>query len=209
MLKTDGEHPVWLVHRPGEEPRTLKAWSVTPVRLVKLLGGGAQPQRQIAGAGRLERAGIRTPAMCGGWRFARRGRRVIELEHVYIEGRTALDLARDETLDPAGVRSVSAAIGDVAAAVLAAGLVSKDFTLANLIVSETGDVWIIDTVAIGVGRRVRSMVRTLEALSVQVPVMESRLTPAAWFPALRRAMRAIPARRRRAVVRLLRARRQR
>ena len=209
MLKTAGEHPVWLVHRPGEEPRTLKAWSVTPVRLLKLLVGGAQSQRQIAGAVRLHRAGIRTPAMCGGWRFARRGRMVIELEHVYVEGRSALELARDDALGPAGVRRVSAAIGDVVAAMVNAGLVNRDFKLANLIIDETGDVWLIDTVAIRAGRGSRPVARMLESLGVQVPVMESRLSPAAWFPALRRAMRAIPARRRRAVARLLRARRQR
>ncbi len=208
-LKEAGEHPVWLVHRPGEEPRTLKAWSVTPVRLIKLLLGAAQPQRQIAGAGRLDRAGIRTPAMCGGWRFARRRRAVIELEHVYVEGRSALELARDETLGPTEVRRVSAAVGDIVAAMVTAGMASRDFKLANLIVGETGDVWLIDTVAIRADRSSRSVARMLEALGVQVPVMESRLTPAAWFPALRRAMRAIPARRRRAIARLLRAHRRR
>lgn len=208
-LKTTGEHPVWLVHRPGEQPRTLKAWSVTPLRLLTLVLGAAQPQRQIAGAGRLHRAGIRTPVMDGGWRFARRDRAVIELEHVYVEGRSALDMARDDTLAPADVRRVSGAIGDVAAAMVTAGLVNRDFKLANLIVSETGDVWLIDTVAIRADRSSRSVARMLERLAVQLPVMESRLSPAAWFPALRRAMRAIPARRRREVVRWLRAHRQR
>ncbi len=208
-LKAAGEHPVWLVHRPGEEPRTLKAWSLTPVRLLQLFLGFAQPQRQIASAGRLDRAGIRTPAMCGRWRFARRGRPVIELEHVYVEGRSALELARDETLGPGEVRRVSEAVGDVVAAMVTAGLVSRDFKLANLIVSETGDVWLIDTVAIRAGRSSRAVARTLERLGVQVPVMGSRLSPAAWFPALRRAMGAIPAHRRRAVARSLRAHRRR
>lgn len=209
QLKELGEHPVWLVHRPGEEPRTLKTWSATPVRLLQLAMRIARPQRQIAGARRLARAGVRTPAICGSWRFARRDGRVIELDHVYVEGRSALELARDESTTRQEVRHISEAAGDIVAAMIAAGLTNKDLKLNNIIVAADGVIWNIDTDGVRRDRnRVRAAARMLERLGVQLSVMGSRVGPEAWLPAMRRALRPFPRPQRREVVRLLKAHRR-
>jgi hypothetical protein len=63
-LKDAGRQSVWLIQRPGEQPRTLKSWPLTPLLLVKLALGIAQPQRQLRGARRVARAGIQTPEVC-------------------------------------------------------------------------------------------------------------------------------------------------
>ena len=200
---------MWLVPRPGEEPRTLKTWSVTPIRLVQLGGGFARPQRQIAGARRLRRAGVRTPAICGSWRYARRDGLVIELDHVYVEGRSALELAKDPDTPREDIRRISRGLGDIVAAMVAADLLNKDFKLNNVIVAADGVIWIIDTDGV---RRVRSRVvgatRMLERLGVQLPIMGDRVSPAAWLPAIRRGLRPLTRQQRREVVRLLRAHRR-
>jgi len=209
QLKEHGEHPVWLVHRPGEEPRTLKTWSLTPIRLVQLGGGFARPQRQIAGARRLGRAGVRTPAICGSWRYARRDGLVVELDHVYVEGRSAWELAKDPHTPRQDIRRISRGLGDVVAAMVAADLLNKDFKLNNVIVAADGVIWIIDTDGV---RRIRSRVqgaaRMLERLGVQLPIMGDRVCPAAWMPAMRRALRPLSRQQRQEVVQLLRAHRQ-
>ncbi len=200
---------MWLVHRPGQEPRTLKTWSVTPVRLFQLAFGFARPQRQIAGARRLGQAGVRTPAICGSWRFARRDGWVVELDHVYVEGRTALALAKDPHTPGQDIRRISRRVGDMVAALLTADLLNRDFKLNNVIVADDGGVWLIDTDGV---RRIRSRVagaaRMLERLGLQVVVMGTRLGPAAWLPAMRRALRPLSRQQRREVARLLRAHRQ-
>jgi len=210
QLKEHGEHPVWLVHRPGEEPRTLKTWSVTPIRLIQLGGGFARPQRQIAGARRLRRAGVPTPVICGSWRYARRDGLVIELDHVYVEGRSALELAKDPETPREDIRRISRGLGDIVAAMVAADLLNKDLKLNNVIVAADGVIWIIDTDGV---RRVRSRVegatRMLERLGVQLPIMGDRVCPAAWLPAIRRGLRSLTRQQRREVVRLLRAHRRR
>jgi len=209
QLKENGEHPVWLVHRPGEEPRTLKTWSVTPVRLLQLAFGFARPQRQIAGARRLGQAGVRTPEICGTWRFARRDGWVIELDHVYVEGRSAWELADDPHVAQDDIRRISRSVGDVAAALVTADLLNRDFKLNNIIVAADGVVWLIDTDGV---RRIRSRVdgaaRILERLGLQLAIMGSRLCPAVWLPALRRTLRPLSRQQRREVARLLRAHRR-
>ncbi len=200
---------MWLVHRPGEEPRTHKTWSVTPIRLVQLGGGFARPQRQIAGAKRLRRAGVRTPAICGSWRYARRDGWVVELEHVYVEGRSAWELAKDPDTPREDIRRISHGLGDVVAALVTADVLNKDLKLNNVIVDADGVIWLIDTDGV---RRIRSRVegaaRMLERLSLQLPLMGDRLCPAAWLPAMRRALRPLSRQQRQEVAQLLRAHRQ-
>ncbi len=200
---------MWLVHRPGQEPRTLKTWSVTPVRLVQLALGFARPQRQIAGVRRLGRAGVRTPAICGGWRFARRDGWVIELDHVYVEGRTAMALAKDPHTPGQDIRRISHRIGDIVAALLTADLLNRDLKLNNVIVAADGEVWLIDTDGV---RRIRSRVdgaaRMLERLGLQLVFMATRPGPVVWLAAMRRALRTLSRQQRREVAQLLRAHRQ-
>ncbi len=204
---------MWLVHRPGETPRTLKTWSATPVMCLKLALGIAQPQRQIAGARRLERAGLRTPAIPDGWRFARRGRSIVEMELAFVDGRSALEAVRDRTLAGPYRRAASAAVGEVVAHMVDAGLFNRDMKLANLILADSGgqtEVWQIDTVGVRpTRRRVKETARMLERLGVQLPVRESRPDPAVWLPALRRALRGLDLENRREVVRRLKAHRRR
>jgi len=212
-LKESGEHPVWLVQRPGEAPRTLKTWSVTPAMCVKLALGIAQPQRQIAGARRLERAGLRTPAIPGGWRFARRERRVVEMELAFVEGLSALEAIGDRTLAGPYRRAASAAVGEVVAGMVEAGLFNRDMKLANLILADRGektDVWQIDTVGVRTTRRrVKETARMLERLGVQLSIMGPRPDPAVWVPAFRHALRGLDIEDRREVVRRLQAHRRR
>ena len=209
QLKEHGERPGLIVHRPGEEPRTLKTWSATPVRLVQLALGFARPQRQIAGARRLGRAGVRTPAICGSWRYARRDGLVIELDHVYVDGRTAWELAKDRDTTRQEIRRISRCVGDIVAALVTADLFNKDFKLNNVIVAADGVVWLIDTDGVRrIGSRVEGTARMLERLGVQLPVMGDRVCPAAWMPALRRALRPLSSQQRQEVLQLLRAHRQ-
>ncbi len=212
QLKESGEHPVWLVQRPGEAPRTLKTWSVTPTMCLKLVLGIAQPQRQIAGARRLERAGLRTPAIPAGWRFARRGRPVVEMELAFVEGLSALEAIRDRTLDGPYRRAASAAVGEVVAEMIEAGIFNRDMKLANLILCDGGqatEVWQIDTVGVrSTRRRVKETARMLERLGVQLALIGSRLDSAVWVPAVRHALRGLDLDDRREVVRRLKAHRR-
>ena len=204
---------MWLVQRPGEAPRTLKIWSVTPGMCLKLALGIAQPQRQIAGARRLERAGLRTPAIPDGWRFARRGRPIVEMELAFVQGPSALEAIRDRTLAGPYRRAASAAVGEVVADMVKAGIFNRDMKLANLILAASGEqteVWQIDTVGVRpTRRRVKETARMLERLGVQLPVMGSRPDPAVWVPALRHALRGLDLENRREVVRRLKAHRRR
>ncbi len=209
-LKTYRGQSVWLVHRPGEEPRTIKCWALTPWLLFKLLLGIGQPQRQVGGAQRLRRAGLSTPPIVGGWRMRWRGRPVIEVELVWVEGRAALDMARDEALGQTDLEPLSRSIGRIVAGMSSAGLFNRDLKLANIIVGDDGAVSQIDTVGVRSSRRrVRETARMVERLGVQLPVMGTRLTRAAWVPALREALRPLSRSQRRAAVQWLQAHRRR
>lgn len=201
-LKEAGRQTVWLIQRPGEQQRTLKTWVLTPWLAFKLLLGIAQPQRQTAGARLTQRAGVRTAPVMGSWRPAWRGRPVIELELGFVPGRSAQEVARDPGLSDREQRRGSAAIGRLAALLLAAGLLNRDFKLNNVIIDDAGEPWMIDTV--GVRRSYRpeaAAARMLERLSLQLP---RPVRTAAWVPGMRHALRGLPARSRREVVRRLR-----
>ena len=203
---------MWLVQRPGEAPRTLKTWSVTPTMCLKLMLGIAQPQRQIAGARRLARAGLRTPAIPDGWRFARRGRPVVEMELAFVEGLSALEAIRDRTLDGPYRRAASAAVGEVVAEMIEAGIFNRDMKLANLILGDRDgqtEVWQIDTVGVRrIRRRVKEAARMLERLALELAIIRPRPDPAVWVPALRHALRGLDLDDRREVVRRLKAHRR-
>jgi hypothetical protein len=210
-LKDAGRHSVWLVHRPGEQPRTLKTWPLTLRLLVKLALGIAQPQRQISGASRLARAGIPTAEVC--CRRVAWGRRQVEIELGWVEGSSAYDLVSSGSLGPADLRRASAAVGRAVARLIEAGLFNRDVKLSNLVVGSTADgpeVWLIDTVDI---RRLRrpavEIARMLERLAVQPARGGIVLTPPVWMPAMRHALRGLPGPMRRAVVRRLQTHRRR
>jgi hypothetical protein len=209
-LKEAGRRSVWLIQRPSQAPRTLKRWGLGPGMLVKLALGIAQPQRQVAGARLLAGAGIPTPRLAGGWRVRWRKGPVVELEIDYVEGRSALDLARDPGLRGAELRRVSEAVGRLAASMVSAGLFNRDMILANLVIDEQHQAWQIDTVDVRrAGDRAQAAARLIERLSIQLPVMRDRLVHAAWMPGLRRILRALTDADRARAIRWLRAHRRR
>ncbi|MHC4080297.1 MAG: BUD32 family EKC/KEOPS complex subunit [Planctomycetota bacterium] len=211
QLKDAGRQSVWLIHRPGEQPRTLKSWPLTPLLLAKLVLGIAQPQRQLRGARRLGRAGIPTPEVFG-WRMAW-GPPRLEIELAWVPGVSAFELVSSEALSASDRRRASAAVGRLVAGLIGAGLFNRDVKLSNLVVDATGEqprVWLIDTVDI---RRMRrpavEIARMLERLAVQPARGGIALTPPAWVPAMRHALGGLSAATRRAVVRRLQAHRRR
>jgi hypothetical protein len=210
-LKDAGRQSVWLIRRPGEQPRTLKSWPLTPVLLLKLALGIAQPQRQVRGASRVAGAGVPTAKVCG-WRLAW-GRPRVEIELLWVPGRSAFDLVSPASLSAADRRRASAAVGRVVAGLVAAGLFNRDLKLSNLVVDFSAgrpEVWLIDTVGI---RRLRrpaaEIARMLERLAVQPAECGIALSPSAWMPAMRHALGGLSAATRRAVVRRLQAHRRR
>jgi hypothetical protein len=213
-LKDAGRQSVWLIQRPRQEPRTLKSWPLSPLLVVKLSMGIAQPQRQLEAERRLVRAGIKTAPAVGGWRIAwRRWQPQVELELAYVAGRSALVLAGARSAGDSDRRRRGAAIGDVIAQLVGAGLFHRDLKLSNLIVDDSAgrcDVWLIDTVGVRSMRRpVPEITHMLERLAVQPPARGIHLSKAAWLPALLHALRPLEARTRRAVVRQLKEHRSR
>ena len=213
-LKSAGLNSVWLIHRPGEEPRTLKSWPVTLGLLGKIMLGIAQPQRQVRGAKCAARAGVDPATVCGSWRFARReGRFLIELELDYVPGPSALDALREQKLSQAELRCASAAIGQIVAKLAVAGLFHRDLTLTNLIVtaaSGPAQIRVIDTVGVRrIRRPVSEIARMLERLGVQLDANHIPAPPAAWMPLLLEAMRPLAPKTRQAVLRSLKQHRRR
>jgi hypothetical protein len=211
-LKDAGRQSVWLIQRPGEQPRTLKSWPLTPLLLAKLVLGIAQPQRQIRGARRVARAGIPTAEVCGRRLVWGRPPRV-EIELAWVPGDSAFELVAPARLNDADRRGASAAVGRLVARLVEAGLFNRDLKLSNLIVDFSAgraDVRLIDTVGIRrLRRREIEIARMLERLAVQPARGGIALTPPAWMPAMRHALGGLGAVTRRAVVRRLQAHRQR
>jgi hypothetical protein len=210
-LKDGGRRSVWLIHRPGQGLRTLKSWPLTPLLLLKLALGVAQPQRHGRGAKRLARAGIATPEICRCGK-ARDGLRV-ELELLWCPGRDAFELMSASELTEPECRRASAAVGGIVHALIAAGLFDRDLKLSNLIVDLSPPravVWLIDTVEVKPLRKpVDQIARMLERLSVQPARCNVPIAPSMWIPLLRRALAGLPAATRRAVIRHLKTMRQR
>lgn len=214
VLKRFGGQSVWLIERPGETRRTLKSWALTPVMLLKLVLGIAQPQRQVRGARRAARAGVQTPRIVRAWRLrlGAPGPR-IELEHDYVDGKSAMEVLEVGALPDDACREVSAAVGRVVACLDGAGLFNRDLKLSNLILdAEDGRprVWLIDTVGIRrMHHRVAETARMLERLAVEPAELGIALSPPSWVPAMRHALRGLAAPARRAVVERLKEHRRR
>jgi len=193
LKNDDGPSGVWLVQRPGEVLRTLKLWPAVPGTLVKLALRIAQPQRQIRGAALLERSGVLTPAIVGSWRLARYGgRRWVQLEMSYIEGRSAFELLQAGAEAGEAVRRCARPIGRAVGAIANAGLLHRDLKLRNVIVEEGTDpprVWIIDPVGVRrMNDRPLAFLRMLDRLVVEAVHEGVRLPRDVWQPALRAAL---------------------
>ncbi len=213
-LKSAGLNSVWLIHRPGEEPRTLKTWPVTIELLLKIILGIAQPQRQIRGAKRLARAEVDPATVCGSWRFVRRDRRsFVQLELDYVPGPSALEALREQNLSQVERRWAAAAVGRIVAKLAVAGLFHRDLTLTNLIVkeaSEPAQIHVVDTVGVRRLRRpVPEIARMLERLTVQPDFNRIPVPRTVWMPLLLAAMRPLAPTTRQAVLRTLKRHRRR
>ena len=171
-LKDAGRQSVWLVRRPGEDPRTVKTWSLGPWLVFKMFLGISQPQRQNRGARRLRQAGVNTPGSRPGWRVSFHGLLpVLAAELDYVPGETALRLLGDELVSDSIKCRSARAVGGTVARLIQAGLFNRDLKLTNLIVDRSGAepiVWMIDPVGV---RRMRDevaeTVRMLDRLAVQ------------------------------------------
>lgn len=208
-LKSEGGREIWLVQRAGQSPVTLKRWPLTASLIFKLGLGIAQPQRQRRGARRLLRAGVRTPPPRGPLRLRRRPWR-IELEHDYIEGRTALELLHDRTqpLERAHWRTLGRAVGEAVAKIAAAGLLHRDLKLSNIVVDthEPPRAWFIDPV--GVRRAVDPagrFVRMFDRLAIEPTNRGFDLPAWQWQPVVRAALAKLPRSTRRTIIARVRA----
>jgi hypothetical protein len=170
-LKAEGGRQVWLIDRPGEGPRIIKRWPLTLLMAVKIALGASQPQRQVRGAARLARSGIRTPRPCGSWRVVRMDRRrLITIELEYAEGQTAWAILNDPAVPEAVKARCAHAVGSLVAEFRWAGLFNRDLKLMNLIIDHAADevlVSVIDPMGV---RRMRDTVdhteRMLERLAI-------------------------------------------
>lgn len=209
LLKAKAGCAVWIIQRPGEERRVLKRWMLTPWLAVKLPLGIAQPQRQIRGARRLERAGINTPRVEGGLRLGLSGMIpavCVEMEHA--NGQNIWDWLKAGIQDDESALAVAKRIGSIVAQMSSSGLFNRDLKLENLIaeVSEAGVVVsVVDPVGV---RRSRNapveIARMLDRLAIQ-PARFGLPVPAVLrIACIRAALRPLPRSRRREVIRRLR-----
>jgi len=208
-LKRDGRRGIWLVQRAGHRAVTVKQWPLTFSMVAKLGLGIAQPQRQRRGARRLTRAGVRTPSPRGPIRLRGRPRRV-EVEHEYVEGRTALELLREEPdpIDRAHRRALVRVVGAAVANIASAGLLHRDVKLTNLVIDDHDPprVWFIDPV--GVRRAVDPVarfVRMFDRLAVEPTNQGIDLPAWQWQPLVRAALAGVPRPMRRAIITRIRS----
>ncbi|MDG2423760.1 MAG: hypothetical protein P8M22_07265 [Phycisphaerales bacterium] len=168
MLKEDGGRAVWLLRAQGQPPLTYKSWTLTPWFACKCLMGIAQPWRHARGAGRLSRAGIKTPkvrTIRPGWH---RNRPVLLLVMPYIEGHTAL--SQLQANDDSQASLLAEQLGLIVATLANAGFRHRDFKLSNVVVEQGSDhPWLIDPVGVVRDRdRVAALAMMLDRLDVEV-----------------------------------------
>jgi tRNA A-37 threonylcarbamoyl transferase component Bud32 len=211
-LKLDGTRQVWLIHRVGQRARILKQWPVTPWLLMRLLLGIAPPQRQIRGTRHLRAAGIPTPEPLITRRIERRRQRLVfVIELSYVDGETAWELARhDRATLKDFQRSVGAAIGDLVAQLISAGLFNRDLKLANILVGRARDdriaIWVLDPVGVRRSRdSAEEAARMLERLGVMHRSESLEPPRAAVMASVHHTLRAVKREDRRAVIQRLRA----
>ena len=209
-LKEAGRRSVWLIQRPGEGSRTLKTWPLTPTIALKLLLGLAQPQRQIRGAERLAKLGIRTPSPVGRWRFLRLKIGLsLALELDYIPGRLALDVLTEGRIDPAVGRPLAAEIGAAVRLLAEAKLLHRDLKLSNIVIAEEGDrrsICVLDPVGVRpMFDRLEALLRMFDRLRVEPAEMGIDIPRWAWAAVLRETVRGLPRADRRAVIRRLKS----
>jgi len=175
------------VARPGESPRTVKAWPLTPLIALKLIAFHAQPQRHRRGAGLLRAAGVRTPELLAGPRLLRRnGTWLVEIELAHASGELALDAVRGASTSDQRA-AIRRAIDRLLDQFHAAGLLNRDLKLSNLLFAPAAggqdnslEVVVLDPVGVrrtGDGHAAR--IRHEERLRVEDPAAWDRLQSSA------------------------------
>ncbi len=210
-LKEAGPYSVWLIERPGQEPRTLKTWPLTLPTALKLLVGGAQAQRQLRGSRRLARLNVRTPQPIGRWVLRRLGGRWrVTIELHFAPGRSVRDMFTSGGIDERAARASAVQIGRFVRAMANARLTHRDLKLNNIVIEETADgpvVWLVDTVGVrpawGRLRGLMQMLERLFYLAACVPAARHRWV---WAPVLREALKGLSAHDRREAFRIMRRR---
>lgn len=208
-LKEAGPRSVWLIQRPGEEPRTLKSWPLTLPAAAKLIVGGAQAQRQRRSARRTARLKIPTPDPAGRCVVRRRGGRwLIELELRYVPGRSVLEILRGGDVDARLAGAAGRQLAHIVRTLADAGFTHRDLTISNCVIQDATDgpvVWLIDTVGIRRTRdRLKGMIRMIERLSALAVWRPAARPPWVWTPFLREVFRGLPTGERRETLRILR-----
>ncbi len=210
-LKEAGPYSVWLIERPGQEPRTLKTWPLTLPTALKLLVGGAQAQRQLRGSRRLARLNVRTPQPIGRWALRRLGGRWrVTIELHFAPGRSVRDMFTSGGIDERTARASALQIGRFVRAMANARLTHRDLKLNNIVIEEAADgpvVWLVDTVGVRPAwsrrRGLMQMLERLFFLAAWVPAARHRWV---WAPVLHEALKGLSARDRREAFRIMRRR---
>ena len=148
------------------------------------------------------------PLPVGSWRFERTGWWwSIRLELVFVEGRSAYELARRTDDDVTFGRVAARRIGEVVQRLAAAGVMHRDLKLENVLIAGPDDdprIWILDPIGVRTIRnRPEATVRMLDRIYIEVC---DRVIPRwARIPLVRAAVEGLPRPERRAVLRRVRA----
>ena len=198
---------MWLIEAPGMPSRIRKTWPISPWTLMKYCVGRSQPQRQVRGAKRVRRAGLKTPDIVQPLRIEfTKGR--LSLELAYVNGESALDLLRKGSLDASSMRACAAGIGAIVPKIAAAGYFNRDLKLSNLIAQRDSNawiIWLIDPVGVRLGRRrLEEVTRMLHRLASEPLVMNIPIPRAAATIVLLSALRPLKPADRTEVLRRLR-----
>jgi len=130
LLKADARTAVWRVDPPGEPPRTVKLYALSPRMRIKHLLGRTKAQRQLRGMARLEAAGVATTGALGPVTRTRiAGRPLLRLDLPFHEGRSVWRMLREDRVP----RSTAQAIGQLARQIAEQGLCHNDFKPDNLL----------------------------------------------------------------------------
>lgn len=165
VYKSDARSRVWRVETAAG-PVVIKRFEFSPLRQRLLALLGLHPmQREIRITRMLLTAGVRAAPILGhGVDRAAGGRCWIATpwtgQSVYML------LKRGGFRDFRSRRAAAAAVAEVTAAMLNAGLAHRDHRLTNMLLDENGDAWLIDVMGVRRSRGESDVLRTIAALAV-------------------------------------------
>ncbi|MFK7779342.1 MAG: hypothetical protein QM501_14645 [Gimesia sp.] len=175
-LKEEDLRSVWLIKIPGRGLTTLKRWPITWQLRWKSLFNQSQPQRQLAGAWKLLRAGVNTPQPTTP---VYRSDHYFQLEMPFITGLTAFELLKSDSESSLEEQYLIAReLGKIVHRLASSHLRHRDFKLENVVVKPANEsqqqptLWLIDPVGILFCRsQLAAIVYMLDRLAIQ-PINE-------------------------------------